>query len=680
MSISHFVESRSWLARVAVATLLAFDWSASAVAQTLAAVKASTPPVIDGVVNDSEWAGAALAAGFLQYEPRRGERSPFDTSARVLYDDRMLYIAFQATDTEPLVAQLTQRDADLFSDDAVIVVLDSFLDHQSAYYFMTNPLGTQSDGRIADDGRTTDANWDAPWQSASRRVAGGWSAELAVPLSAIKYVAGSGRTWGLNLGRVRRRSFEISFWAGPLDARLRVSQAGRLEGITVPAPERRWQVIPYVLGRMQEETAPLWQAGADARFALTSTSAVYATLNPDFATVEADQEQVNLTRFELALREKRPFFLEGQELFGQRIRTFYSRRIADITAGGKVLAKQGPWTVAALSAQSDPAAGDSGATFSVGRVQRDLGRSSVAATIASRRMDGLDTGSASLDTSLLLSKTFGVTAQLSKGFGLFDDGTWAYFVRPSYDSPTGHAHIRYTHLGDRFADTANAVGFVRDDNRRELDSALAKTFWVRSGLLEKVDYNSNYNVYWGQDGGLRGWQVDEVADVELRNKWGVRTTWTEGFQRFEKDFRNREVSIEGGYNTRAYQGFQGGLQFGRNFDKDFRLWLVSARGKVTEALSTEYELQRLTLDPDPDDEGTWIHVVRAHQAFTKDLFLRLFFQTNSAIDRRNVDLVFVYRYRPPFGTLQVAYQRGAAAFGQRSSQGHTLFLKTTAVF
>jgi hypothetical protein len=91
-------------------------------------------------------------------------------------------------------------------------------------------------------------------------------------------------------------------------------------------------------------------------------------------------------------------------------------------------------------------------------------------------------------------------------------------------------------------------------------------------------------------------------------------------------------------------------------------------------------LERLTLDPDPDKQGTWIHVLRTDQFFTKDLFLRLFFQTNSAIDRKNVQAVFVYRYLPPFGTIQVAYQRGTAAFGQRSTQGDTLFLKATTVF
>jgi hypothetical protein len=224
--------------------------------------------------------------------------------------------------------------------------------------------------------------------------------EVEIPLTAIKYVSGKARRWGLNLGRVRRRSLEISFWAGPLDARLRVSQAGVLTGLDVPAPERRHQLVPCALSRLQQAQRSDWDAGLDLRYALTPTTAVYGTLNPDFATVEADQEQVNLTRFEVALREKRQFFLEGQELFGQRIRTFYSRRIAAITAGGKLLGKQGPWTMAFISARSGELAPDRHAGYVVGRLGRDLGRSNVAATIASRRLAGVDEGSASIDATL----------------------------------------------------------------------------------------------------------------------------------------------------------------------------------------------------------------------------------------------------------------------------------------
>lgn len=647
----------------------------------MTAARATRPPVIDGTVGEDEWAGAAMVTNFIQYEPQRGERSEVRTEALVLHDAGRLYVAFRAWDTEPIAAQLTQRDSDLLRDDAVVVVIDTTFDRRSGYYFITNALGTQADGRISDDGRSSDSSWDAPWQSAARRTEYGWSAEFTIPLSSIRYSAGEDRTWGINFGRTRRRTLELSFWTGPLDSQWRVSQAGRLVGLTVPPPLDRTQVVPYGLARGQQGLSPHWEAGIDALYALTPTTRVYGTLFPDFALIEADQEQVNLTRFEVSLREKRQFFLEGQEQFNQRIRTFYSRRIADINAGGKLLGKQGPWTMAFISTQGDLTDTDQSASYTVGRAQRDIaGRSTIAIMGANRRLVGVDEGSVSADANLFFSRTFGMTAQVIKSYGRFGRGTEAFFVRPTFDSPTGHFHVRYSHLGDRVADNVNGIGFIQDDDRREIDSAASKTFWIRNGTFEQLRYNSNYNIYWGQTGVLRSWKVDESFNVEFRNRVSTGVAWSEEYKLFEKDFRNRQIGVDIGYNTREYNSVRTGLEFGRNFDADFWLWTVSARRKLTPELSAEYSLERLVLDPDPEDESTWIHVLRADQFFTKDLFLRVFFQTNTAIDRRNLQTVFVYRYLPPFGTIQLAYQRGTAAFGQRSAQGHTLFLKATTVF
>lgn len=648
----------------------------------LRAQRSATPPVIDGVVDDAEWAAAAVAGPFIQFEPRRGEPASYRTEARVLHDDGHLYVAFRVWDPESPTAQVTQRDQLNFnSDDVVAFYVDTYHDRRTAYYFMTNLRGTQSDGRFGDDGKSVDNSWDAAWTSAARRTEYGWSAEFAVPLTSIKYAAGSNMTWGINFGRSRRRSLEISAWTGPLEAMGRVSQGGALQGLELPAQSRRHQIIPYGLVRAQEATRSDWDAGLDVRYALTPKMAVYGTVLPDFATIEADQEQINLTRFEISLREKRQFFLEGQELFNQRIRTFYSRRVADIRAGAKLYGKQGAWTVALQSAQSDPIDADRTANYSVARVQRDvLGSSNVAVMLANRRFGGLNQGSLGVDANLLFTKTFGMTAQIVKSHGVYGRGVFAGFVRPSYDSATGHFHVRYTHLGDRFADNANAIGFIQDDNRREVDSAVEKTIWIRSGALERLRYDSNYNVYWGQDRNLRSWQIDQGLTADWRNRLSLTLDFQEEFKRFEKDFRNRGAGLVVGFNTRQYQSVRAGYSRGRNFDSDFDLWTAAARYKVTAELSAEYELQRLFLDPDPGDASTWIHVVRANQAFTRDLYLQVFFQTNSAIDRRNVQAVFVYRYRPPFGTLQLAYQRGTAAFGQRSGQGHTLFVKTTTVF
>jgi hypothetical protein len=669
-----------WLAVLLATTSLAEAQSGDRGSFVMQAVKAGTPPVVDGVIGELEWAGAARGENFVQLEPSRGAPAELRTVVLVLYDESRLYVAFQAYEPEAIVAQMTQRDAQLWNDDSVHVFLDTFHDGRSGYYFMANVLGTQADGRVGEDGGSSDTSWDAPWVSAGARTDYGYAIELAIPFEAIQYVAGPDETWGINFARTRRRSLERSYWAGPVDHWGRLSQAGDLEGLDVRPQARRHQIVPYVVAQAQDGRRPDQSVGVDLRYALTPQTSAYATINPDFATVEADQEEINLTRFEVSLSEKRQFFLEGQELFNQRIRTFYSRRIADITGGAKVLGRQGPWSFAFLTTRGDLPDDAGAATYVVGRLQRDVStRSNVALMVADRQAGGRHQGSVELDANLFFTQTFGMTAQLVRSYGAFGSGSTAFFVRPSYDSSTAHAHIRYTHLGDGVADNINAVGFILDDDRREVDGAIDKTFWPARGAAERIDYGSNYNAYWAQTGTLRSWQVDESLAVTWRSRWITEASHREEFQRFERDFRNRQTALVVGFDTRAGRSGRSGMTFGRNFDADFTLWSAAARSKVTDELSVEYELQRLELDPDPDEESTWIHVVRADHFFTPDLYAKLFFQTNSAIDRRNLQAVFVYRYLPPFGTFQVAYQRGTAAFGQRSDQGHTLFLKLTTV-
>ena len=169
------------------------------------------------------------------------------------------------------------------------------------------------------------------------------------------------------------------------------------------------------------------------------------------------------------------------------------------------------------------------------------------------------------------------------------------------------------------------IGFVRDDNRRELDSAFDRTFWLSSGAFERIEYNSNYNIYWAANAStLRSWQINQGVEVDLRNRFSFEVGWQEQYILFEKGFRNRQFEIEVGYNTRAFESVRLGYAWGKNFDADFTLWSTEAAYKITEQLSAAYELQRLSLDPDPEDETTWIHVLRAEQFFTPDLFLKLF--------------------------------------------------------
>lgn len=643
--------------------------------------KLDSTPVIDGTVDGEEWDEVPVASGFLQYLPRRGEPASQPTEALLAYDDAALYVAFRVHDDREPTAQLTRRDAELLSDDAVVVVLDTHGDRQSAYYFITNLLGTQADGRIADDGRTVDGSWDGAWRAAARRTDYGWSAELAIPFASLSFRRGDRVTWGINFGRSRRSTLERSFWAGPLDHQYRVSQAGMVRDLEIPAPTRRHQVIVYGLTRFQQDTATTWDVGLDFRYAVRPNVLLQGTVNPDFATIEADREQINLTRYELSIPEKRPFFLEGSELFRQRIRTFYSRRIADIRGGAKLNARLGPWTGALIWANQDPASGAPTANYTVARLQRSvLGRSNVAAMVADRWRDGSHQGAASADATLFFTKTLGFTGQLVETYGPFDRGHRAFLLRPSYDAPTGHFHVRYSHLGENVADNGDAVGFIRDDDRREFDSAISKLLSYRSGLLEQIEYSSNYNLFWSQAGVLRSWEIVQGLDFELRNRFTVELGHVEDFQRFEEDFRNRQTEIVVGYNTREYESIEVGYSFGRNFGSALRLWTASAAYKPTAQLSVEYQLERLMLDPDPEGETTWIHVVRANHFFTPDLFLRLLYQTNTGNHREHVQAVFVWRYLPPFGTVQLAFQRGPLRLGSQAGDENALFVKGTVVF
>ena len=264
------------------------------------AVKTTAAPVIDGVIGADEWRDAARVADFIQFEPNRGEPAELETEVAVLYSDTHLYVAFVARDPEPPISQMTQRDAELWNDDSVQIYLDTFHDGRSGYFFMTNLLGTQLDGRLAEDGLTNDNTWDAPWVSATHQTDVGYTVEVSIPLNALQYAVGDKATWGINFARSRRRTLERSYWSGPVDHWGRMSQAGDLVGLDVPPPARRHQVIPYALSHAQAGHSPDASFGLDARYAVTPQTSAYATLNPDFATIEADQEEINLTRFERA--------------------------------------------------------------------------------------------------------------------------------------------------------------------------------------------------------------------------------------------------------------------------------------------------------------------------------------------------------------------------------------------
>lgn len=641
--------------------------------------------MIDGLLSEAAWKNAPETGDFIQLQPEKGKPSSVKTVVKILYDKNFVYFGFLCYDPEPkkIAARMTKRDTDIRSDDSIYVFIDTFHDRRSCYYVSTNLLGTQWDGRITENGRTFDSTWDGIWKTAAQRTDFGWSAEFAIDLSSIKYEPGDNKTWGLSLGRGVPRVLEFSFWTGPLESPYKVSLFGVLKGLDLEKSRKKAQVIPHIISKIEQDRHSELEVGVDARYAFSQMVSGNLTINPDFATVEADEEQINLTRFELNLPEKRNFFLEGSEIYGQRIRLFYTRRISNIYGGVKVYGKSSGFEFSGLSAQTKKyeSKGEDSANFTVFRLKRDVMKSSTIGFLSANKLvDGKNKGTAGFDTSLYFTDTFKFTGQLALSYGDYNKDNIAFFLRPSYDTTTFHIHLRYTQLGKYFGDNANAVGFIQDDNRHELDSDVVKTFWPKKWGFDRIKYDSNYNIYWGIDGTLRSWKLKEELQFDFQNKFSFTVEHQQEYKLYEKEFRNHQTELELGYNTREWQNAGVLYSFGRNYDLNFHLLAGGFNYKLTQDFSLTYGFIQLFFDPDPEKESTWIHVIRATNYFTNDLFIKVFYQVNSSIDKKNIQILFVYRFQPPFGFIQLAYQKGTARFGEKGAQGHTLFLKLAYMF
>ncbi len=647
-----------------------------------------TAPIIDGNIEEQEWeATVPIDRTFVQFEPEFGAPSPFRTVVRIGQTETALYIAFEAYDSDisRISAAKTQRDDRLSRDDSVAVLFDTFSDQRTAYLFRTNALATQQDGRIADNGRTVDMRWDSAWRSAATRHADRWTAEFEIPLSVLKFPKDADGTWGVNFIRTVPRRLEASLWSGPSEAKYRVSGFGLLRGLNVQAREDPLQFIPYALASYEDGEGAQFEAGADLRWRPSSRLGVDLTYNPAFALVEADVETINLSRFELSVPEKRPFFLEGNEMYTQRVRQFYSRRIGNISWGAKTSGKLGRTDFSAIATSEDlgftDGDGEGTANYGMLRLQQGLSRgSNIGLLIANRDFENDNAGSIGLDTTLFFTDTLGMTAQLARVHGPTADGGLAWFVRPSWDTSTSHFHVRYTNLDVGIKDDFNTVGFMRDDDRKEFDTNARHAFWFEGGVLQKVEPSINYNRYWSQENVLRSSRLDAEIDIELHNGWEIEIGYLDEFKLFEKEFRNNRTTLELGWDGRDGRAVSAYIGSGVNYDSDLTLYGADIRWPIGDRWRFSYEVTRLELTPDPDNDSTTIHVFDALYAFHANLYIKAFVQTNSSIEKENVQLLGVWRFQPPFGALQLAYQRGTSEQGQESQQGDTFFTKFSWVF
>jgi hypothetical protein len=313
------------------------------------AVRTTTPPTIDGRLDDAAWAAATPDDRFLQSQPQNGRPPSERTDVRIVYDDDAMYVGVHCYDDEPdkVRARLTRRDRDVEAD-WVAIGFDSRHDHASGYAFLLNAAGVQTDFLLYDD-TSASSDWDAVWDGAVARDASGWSAEFRIPLSALRFSSEPEQVWGFNVERYISRKKEDLTWSHvPQGVNANISRWGHVDGIAGIRPRRTFELRPYVaasahsatprggafLGLGPESRAEgEAQAGLDLKLGLTSNLTLDATVNPDFGQVEADPAVLNLSRFETFFPEKRPFFLEGADTFEMPIQVFYSRRIGKPPSG-----------------------------------------------------------------------------------------------------------------------------------------------------------------------------------------------------------------------------------------------------------------------------------------------------------------------------------------------------------
>jgi hypothetical protein len=310
------------------------------------AARAQGPIEVDGRLDEAAWAAAEPVTGFTQVDPDEGQPVSERTEARILYDDEALYVGVRLYDREPPTLRLGRRDMPLLDSDWLGVVIDSYHDHRTGFSLDLNPAGVQRDAvksMNADGHEQDDLSWDAVWDAEATVDEEGWTAEYRVPFSQLRFGDGDEPVWGIQLERVigRRREYAV-FSFTPKSEAGGIPTYGHLVGLRDIQPGNRLEVLPYAVARLERiepgpnpfrtDSETFGSAGVDLLYRVTSDFALNASVNPDFGQVEVDPAVVNLTVYETFFEEKRPFFIEGSEIFdfGRNTsggRLFYTRRI-----------------------------------------------------------------------------------------------------------------------------------------------------------------------------------------------------------------------------------------------------------------------------------------------------------------------------------------------------------------
>ena len=655
---------------------------------------------VDGVLDEPVWQSVEPIRELYQIQPDQGDPATEASEIRILYDDQKMYFGFIFYDSEmdKIVANDMRRDSPgLRSNDYGFLLLDTYNDRRNAVFFRFTPVGGMEDTAVSNSGASLNQSWDIVWECRCRINEDNWTVEIAIPFSQLRFERSDSMDWGINFGREIARKQEIDAWNeapktyGGL-AKYRTAYFGTLEGIEGITPSRHLEVLPYVLpgasyGSLEEETEGVFDAGLDFKYGVTPNLTADLTFNTDFAQVEADQEEVNLTRFSLFFPEQRPFFLEGASIFDVGIPRpsfrrppplllFYSRRIGlaegraiPILGGGKMTGKIGPYGIGILNVLTntfeEEAAGapdedpftEPRTNYSVVRVNRDLlAGSSVGGIFINKQDADAYNRTAGLDFSYRPTREINVQGLWSRTFEANAiENSNALFIGGDWRTNLFRANASYTDIGE---DYNPEVGFVQRTDVRRFRGDASYTPWPGVFSIREIQIGPEIDLVLTQANELETQEITFDTQVEFVTGDDIGFEVKNTTENLDRDFRIQGVSIPADeYSFTSFQtsirssssrmiGGEIQIEFGEFYHGTIRGFSIDGTARPTAKLSIEpfIEFNRITLPEEEFDANAFGG--RISYSFSTILFTKLFTQWSTDRDVLSANLLVNYIYRP----------------------------------
>jgi hypothetical protein len=684
---------------------------------TIRATRLSAPLRIDGRLDEALYDSVIPVSDFVQMEPNGGKPASEKTDVWIAFDERNVYVAMRAWESHPerMIANEMRRDSNnIRQGDCVGFSFDTFFDHRNALQFEVSPLGARTDGQSTNE-RQYNADWNPVWDLAVGRFEGGWTVEAAVPFKSIRYAAGIGQTWGFQARRNNKWKNEISYLTAVPPAfgigrgSFSASLFAVLTGLEAPPNSRNLEAKPYLVGNMSTDKTvvptvlnhPDGDFGADAKYSVTQSITADLTYNTDFAQVEADEQQVNLTRFSLFFPEKRDFFLENQGIFtfggagvaatalgstsgggsavagdsGETPQLFYSRRIGlngsrvvPIWGGGRLTGRVGRTTLGLINMETreDDASSSLASNFSVVRVKRDIFRRSNIGVLATNRSIA-QSGRGSnqtfgIDTSLAFFSNVAVNAYVAKSAssGVSDDDL-SYRTQFDYGGDRYGLAVEHLSVGSNFNPD---VGFVRrSDIRRNYAAARFSPRSRKIKVIRKYYAIGQFTYTTDRAGQLNTRIADGSFSVELQNSDRLDLGFNDDYEFAKSAFPVIISTVRlprGGYHFRTgrigysfgqQRPYSGSLLFeeGSYYNGDrTTLTFRGSRVNVTSQFSVEPNLSINAVDL-PVTNGSFTAKLfgpRVTYTMTPLMFASALLQYNSATNSVSANVRLRWEYRP----------------------------------